>query len=99
MEHLLLRARVVVKPTNMKITSSFRRRRQQIVPKSVPHVQHDYFSSLIQPIILLFSAGVVVDNLPLAFHKLLNVYVEDKHRKQTIGNIKVNVHFSALLTF
>ena len=99
MEHLLLRARVVVKPTNMKTTSSFRRRRQQILPKSVPHVQHDYFSSLIQPIILLFSVGIVVDNLPLAFHKLLNVYVEDKHRKQTIGNIKVNVHFSVLLTF
>ena len=68
MEHLLLQARVFVKTTNMKITSSFGRRRQKIVPKSVPHVQHDYFSSLVQPIILLFSAGVVVDNLPLAFH-------------------------------
>ena len=29
-------------------TSSFRRLRQNIAPKSVPHVQHDYFSSLNQ---------------------------------------------------
>ena len=34
-------------------TSSFGRLRQNIAPKSVLHVQHDYFSSLI--------CGVVVD--------------------------------------
>ena len=47
--NLLLRARVVVRTSNMKIS---RRRladlRQNIAPKSVPHVQHDYFSSFSQ---------------------------------------------------
>ena len=44
---LLLRARVVVRTSNMKIS----RGRladygdQNMEPKSVPHVQHDYFSS------------------------------------------------------
>ena len=38
-------------------TSSFSRLRQNIAPKSVPHVQHDYFSSFNQPLI----CGVVVD--------------------------------------
>ena len=46
----LLRARVVVRTLNMKIS----RGRlvdygdQNMVPKSVPHVQHDYFSSFNQ---------------------------------------------------
>ena len=33
---------------NENFTSSFGRLRQQIAPKSVPHVQHDYFSSFNQ---------------------------------------------------
>ena len=50
MKDSLLRARVVVRTSNMKIS---RRHladyvRQQIAPKSVPHVQHDYFSSFNQ---------------------------------------------------
>ena len=42
MKGLLLRARVVVRISKMKIS------RQNIAPKSVPHVQHDYFSSFNQ---------------------------------------------------
>ena len=49
---LLLRPRVVVRK------SSFRRLREKIAPKSVPHVQHDFFS-LIQPIISMMC-GVVL---------------------------------------
>ena len=41
-------------------TSSFGRLRQNIAPKSVPHVQHDYFSSFNQSN-HWFVAGVVVD--------------------------------------
>ena len=41
-------------------TSSFGRPRQNIAPKSVLHVQHDYFSSFIQPIKSLISGVVVV---------------------------------------
>ena len=40
-------------------TSSFARLRQSIAPKSVPHVQHDYFSSFNQSNHLI--CGVVVD--------------------------------------
>ena len=42
MKDLLLRARVVVRTSNMK------QLRQRIVLKCVPHVQHDYFSSFNQ---------------------------------------------------
>ena len=35
-------------PQNEKFPSSFGRLRQNIAPKSVPHVQHDYFSSFNQ---------------------------------------------------
>ena len=50
MKDLLLRARVVVRTSNMKIS---RRHladyvRRQIAPKGVPHVQHDYFTSFNQ---------------------------------------------------
>ena len=50
MKELLLRARVVINTSNIKInfTSSFGRLRQNTAPKSVPHVQHDYFSSFNQ---------------------------------------------------
>ena len=33
---------------NENFASSFDRQRQKIAPKSVPHVQHDYFSSFSQ---------------------------------------------------
>ena len=40
-----MQARVVVRTSYIKnFTSSFGRLRQNIVPKSMPHVQHDYFS-------------------------------------------------------
>ena len=57
---LLLRARVVVRTSKMKIS----RRRltdyaKKIAPKSVPHVQHDYFPSFNQAIKSLIC-GVVV---------------------------------------
>ena len=58
MKDLQLRAGVVVKTSNME---SSRRRLgdygKKIAPKSVPHVQHEYFS-LTQPIML--TCGVVV---------------------------------------
>ena len=41
-------------------TSSFGRLRQKTAPKSVPHVQHDYFSSLSQS-----NLGFVALSLPL----------------------------------
>ena len=44
---------------NDNFTSSFGRLRQKIAPKSVPHVQQDYISFLIQPIKSLMC-GVVV---------------------------------------
>ena len=44
MKNLLLRARVVVRTSNMKIS----RRRLAIAQRGVPHVQHDYFSSFNQ---------------------------------------------------
>ena len=44
MKDLLLRARVVVGTSNMKSPLSFGRLRQKFAPKSVPHVEHDYFS-------------------------------------------------------
>ena len=61
MKDLLLRARVVVRTCTVKyenFTSSFGILCQTIAPKSVPHVQHDYFF-LIQPIKSLIC-GVVV---------------------------------------
>ena len=65
MRGLLLRARVVVRTSNM----SFGRLRHKIVPKSVPHVQHD-FVFLIQPVKSLIcsidvSVPVVVSSLLL----------------------------------
>ena len=46
MKDLLLRCRQKLKHENF--TSSFDRLRQSIAQKSVPHVQHDYFSSFNQ---------------------------------------------------
>ena len=49
MKDLLLRAHVVVRIPNMKISRRhLGRLRQNIAPKSVLHVQHDYFSSFNQ---------------------------------------------------
>ena len=47
-------------------TLSFGRLRERIVLKCVPHVQHDYFSSFIQPIRSLFSGVVVAVAVVLA---------------------------------
>ena len=60
MKDLLLRAPVVVNGTsNMKIfTWSFGRLRQNIAPKSVPHMQHDVFL-FVQPIKSLLCSVVV----------------------------------------
>ena len=60
MKNSLLRARVVVRTSNLNdCTSLFGRLRQKIAPKSVPHVQHDYFSSINQSLKSLIC-GVVV---------------------------------------
>ena len=49
MKDLLLWGRVVVRTSKLKIfTSLFGGLRQKIAPKSVLHVQHDYFFSFIQ---------------------------------------------------
>ena len=49
MKALLLRAHVVARTSkNENFTSSFSRLRQNIAPKSVPHVQYDYFCSFNQ---------------------------------------------------
>ena len=61
MKDLLLRAGVIVRTCTVKyenFTSSFGRLCQKTAPKSVSHVQHDYFF-LIQPIKSLIC-GVVV---------------------------------------
>ena len=52
MKDFLLRVRVVVRISKMKIS-----RRLEL--KSVPHVQHDNFNFLIQPIKSLISGDVV----------------------------------------
>ena len=41
---------------NENFTSSFSRLRKQIAPKSVPHEQHDYFSTFNQSDQYLFSS-------------------------------------------
>ena len=56
---LLLRARVVVRSSNMKFTSLFDSLRQNIAPKSVLHVRLDDFSVFIQPIKSLICGDVV----------------------------------------
>ena len=72
----LLSVHVVVETVKFgNSTLSFARLRQRIVLKCVPHVQHDYFSSFIQPIRLLFS-GVVV---AVAVASLLKLRKITKH--------------------
>ena len=44
----MLQARIVFRTSFESFTLSFGRLRQKIAPKSVPHVQHDYFSSFNQ---------------------------------------------------
>ena len=58
MKDLLHRAGIFVRTSKENFTSSFGRLLPKIAPKSVPHVQRDYFF-LIQPIISLIR-GVVV---------------------------------------
>ena len=43
MEDLLLPARLVVRTTKFQLVVWFGRLREKVAPKSVPHVQHDYF--------------------------------------------------------
>jgi len=63
----LLSVHVVVENAKFgNFTMSFGGLRQRIVLKCVPHVQHDYFSSFIQPIRLLFSGVVVAVAVVLA---------------------------------
>ena len=51
MKDLLLQARVVVRTSNMEFSCPHLADYVKKIPlKSVPHVQHDYFSSSIQPI-------------------------------------------------
>ena len=45
---------------NENFLSSFVKLGQKIAPKSVPHVQHDYFSSLIKPIISMTCGAVPI---------------------------------------
>ena len=67
MTALLLSVHVVVENVKFgNFTFSFGRLRQRIVLKCVPHVQHDYFSSFIQPIRSLFSGVFVAVAVVLA---------------------------------
>ena len=65
MKDLLLRVRVVVRTSNTNFTSSFGRLRQNIARKSVPHVQHDYFSSFNQSNHLFVALSSLSSNLKL----------------------------------
>ena len=60
-------------------TSSFGRLRQNIAPKSVPHVQHDYFSSFNQS-----NHSFVALSLPVlsSFLKLLNELNQGRCQQQ-----------------
>ena len=57
---------IKAEPQMRNFTSSFDRPRYKIAPKSVPHVQHDYFS-IIQPIILLICDVAVAVSLTLCY--------------------------------
>jgi len=84
MKDLLLRAPVVVNGTsNMKIfTWSFGRLRQNIAPKSVPHMQHDYFSSFNQShhYFVALSLTLPSSNLKLPIMDTLLVSLFIPHR-------------------
>ena len=71
MKDLLLRACVVVRTSNMKISrrrlADYSTLRQNIATKSVPHGQHDYFSSFNQSnhLFVALSLRLLSSNLKL----------------------------------
>ena len=78
---------------NENFTSSFGRLRQNIAPKSVAHVQHDYFSLFNQS-----NHRFVTFSLPLlsSFHKLPNIWPQrqkEMHKGQRRSAVRGSAGF------